>query len=390
MKILFVGFNAKYINPTNQLIHRMLKLFAKVDLYGPGFVSDEELDRGLSAFSQARGPFDFIITTTQLAIEANPEETENFYRKYSLLQWGHSSIRFFMTDVKKYMGRSTVPKLVFVMDLDTHGVSQKTLNSLINFSDYIVAWGNGFSRKNSELPYLELESDYKRKAKLVPLGLWNQFCEDHRARFLNLGHFVGLHEFDFSPLNARRYHVSVAGQLYYARNKALRDLRRSDRLCVGSTGYRLAFSLADKLGFSPYSKLISQTIYRLLFKNLLCTSQISMTDGAAYDMVIRKFFEIPAAGAVLLARPCAGFEALGFRDAESAIILNENDPVGQVLALLKSPDHLQSIANKGRELVWQHHSITARAQQMKSALDRIKGGIFKGSSWRAGQFILTD
>jgi hypothetical protein len=390
MKILFVGFNAEYINPTNQLIHRMLKLFAEVVFYGPGFVSDKELHRGVKAFYDQHGPFDFLATTSQLAADAIPKATESFYRRNALCPWDKPPVGLFMTDARKYMERSSVPKLVFVMDLDTHGVSQKTLDSLINFSDYIVAWGNGFSRKNSELTYLELESDYKRKARLVPLGLWNQFCEDYRARFLNLGHFVGLHEFDFSPLNARRYHVSVAGQLYYARKKALRDLRRSDRISVGSTGYRLAFSLADKLGFSPYSKLMSQTIYRLLFKNLLCTSQISMTDGAAYDMVIRKFFEIPAAGAVLLARPCAGFEALGFRDAESAIILNENDPVGQVLALLKSPDHLQSIANKGQELVWQHHSITARAQQMKSALDRIVSGSFKGSSWCAGRFILTD
>ena len=81
MKILFVGFNAKYINPTNQLIPRMLKLFADVVLYGPGFVSDDDLNRGLSAFAEAQGPFDFIATTTQLLVDSNLEETENSYRR---------------------------------------------------------------------------------------------------------------------------------------------------------------------------------------------------------------------------------------------------------------------------------------------------------------------
>ena len=388
MKVLFVGFNAKYINPTNQLIPRMLKLFADVTLYGPGFVSDEELSSGLRAFVETRGSFDFIATTTQLAVESNPEQTKDFYKKYSLIQWGEASIRTFMEDARQCMLDSKVPKVSFVLDLDPYGTRADLLDQLDQFSDYIVAWGKGFSRDISDLPYLQRETAYKHKKR--PLGLWHKFFEDNAQKCINIGHFVGVHEFDFSPTAVRPYDVSVAGQLYYSREQTLDQLRQATALRVGTTGYRSIFGLLAKLGYSPYSRFIPHTIYRALFKQLLSKSKISMTDGAAYDAVIRKFLEIPASGALLLARPCAGFADLGFRDGESAVFLNEADPVRQVLTLLGDPERLQAIARKGQQIVWEKHSIHARAEQVSKCLNRIIEGRFVGSLWSEGEFKLIE
>ncbi|MBK8523287.1 MAG: glycosyltransferase family 1 protein [Betaproteobacteria bacterium] len=97
-----------------------------------------------------------------------------------------------------------------------------------------------------------------------------------------------------------------------------------------------------------------------------------------------------AAGALLLARPCGGFSSLGFRDGESAIVLDESDPAEQVVSLISDPDRLQSIATAGQELVWEKHSIQARSQQMESALHRILDGSFNGSVWENGEFVLID
>lgn len=87
-----------------------------------------------------------------------------------------------------------------------------------------------------------------------------------------------------------------------------------------------------------------------------------MTDGSAYDAVIRKFMEIPAAGALLLARPFVGFESMGFKNGESAMVHDEEDPVGQVLELLDDPVRLQAIAANGQKMLWENHSIHARAK----------------------------
>jgi hypothetical protein len=387
MKILFIGFNAKYINPTNQLIPRMLKLFAEVSFYGPGFVGDEDLAMGISAFVASHGPFDIVATTTQMAVDSDPRTTEDFYRQYSLLQWSAASIAPFMSDAKRHLKESKTPKVVFVMDLDTHGVRADLLQQLDDTSDYLVCWGKGFSVPNEELPYLKLERDYARK---TTIGLWYKFCQPRQSKFINLGHFVGTHEFDLTATSIRQHDVSVAGQLYYSRKRTLQLLNSSKSLRVGDTKYRIIFSLLSKVGYSPYSRLIPHIIYRALFKQVLCSSKISMTDGAAYDMMIRKYVEIPAAGALLLARPCVGFESLGFRDGVSAVLLDENDPAGQVIALLSDPVRLQAIAAKGQEVVWKNHSIHARAQQMEQSLQRILEGRFAGSVWRDGEFVLLD
>ena len=293
-----------------------------------------------------------------------------------------------MADARKFMVRSESPKVVFVMDLDTHGVRADLLAQLDKSADYIVAWGKGFSRPNEELPYLKVEKAYQSKAKVRPLGLWYDFCDEKLHKFINIGHFVGLHEFDFSPLSVRPYSVSVAGQLYFSREKTLDVLRRDKRLKVNSTGYRWIFSALSKIGLSPYARLIPHTIYRALFKQVLCSSKISMTDGGAYDIMIRKFVEIPAAGALLLARPCAGFKSLGFVDGESAVLLNEADPVGQAVKLLADTERLQTIARRGQEVVWEKHSIQARATQMEAALSLVLKGQFKGSVWHDGEFVL--
>jgi hypothetical protein len=388
MKILFVGFNADYINPTNQLIPRMLKLFSEVVLYGPGFVSDEVLNRGLLDFAQTHEDFDFIITITQLAVLANPDETEHFYRRYSLLHWGKASIRSFMEDAHQYMSQCTTPKVTFVLDVDTYGARADLLNQLDFFSDYFVTWGKGFSKTVTELPYLSFETAFKQAKS--PLGLWHDFFENRVKKCINFGHFVGTHEFDFTSIALRPFDVSVAGQLYYSRQRTLEVLKQSKLLRVGSTGYRWVFSLLDKIGCSPYSRLLPLTIYRSLFKQLLSNSKISMTDGSAYDAVIRKFMEIPASGALLLARPCVGFESLGFQDGESAVLLDESDPAGQVLELLRDPVRLQEIAANGQQVVWRNHSIHARAQQMALSLNHIQEGRFVGSAWRDGRFILLD
>ena len=85
-----------------------------------------------------------------------------------------------------------------------------------------------------------------------------------------------------------------------------------------------------------------------------------------------------------------GFESLGFRDGESAVLLDENDPVRQVLALLSDPARLQAIAKNGQEVVWKKHSIHARAEQMEKSLKRILDGNFVGSVWLNGEFVFLN
>jgi len=391
MRLLFVGLNAEYINPTSLLIPRMLMLFADTVCFGPGYVSEDELEVGIESFVGKHGPFDFVVTTSQLALSSNADIFINFYKRYTVRRWdNYETLRPFLGDVQAFLAIQGLRRIVFAMDLDTHGVSADLLLRLDQSADYICAWGKGFCRPSSELSNLLLEPAYTKKAQQVSLGLWYDFCNVHFTRFINVGHFVGLDEFCFSPITYRPLAVCVPGVLYRSRRQTLDKLREHRRLRIGSTRYQLFFSILDKLYMSPYSHPLLHLIYRRLFINLLSSSKISMTDGAAYDMMIRKFVEIPAYGSLLLARPCAGFERLGFRDGESAVILNESDTIHQVTRLLSDQERMQTIARKGQSVVWNNHSIHARASQVSSSLTKIINGSFAGSLWVDGEFQLLD
>lgn len=388
MRILYVGFNAKYINPTSQLLQCLLKLIGDVTFYGPGFSSIEELQGGIGKFYKKQDPFDFVFTSIQLAVVSDPLETRDFYRKYCVTTWGDVNLEAFMLESRQFLLLCSKPRIVFALDLDPYAVQSKLITELDEVADFIVSLGAGFTKPNADLRYLTNERDIAEKAKTIPLGLWHDYCQTHTSKFISLGHFVGLDEFYFGPLALRAHSVSVTGKQYFFRKKALLEFMKGRRISVGQSSYRWIFSLLSRLGVSPYSRLVSHEIYRTLFKKLLLSSKISFTDGGAYDYMIRKFVEIPASGALLLARKCAGFDSLGFVDGESAVVINESDVLGQVVALLEDSSRIQQIALRGQSIVWEKHSLQARASQLTSALRAISGGDFRGSTWDRGEFVL--
>lgn len=390
MRILFVGVNARYINPTSSLIPPLLKTIADTVFFGPGFVGDDVLQRGVAAFYERQGPFDLVATTTQFAALSDPDATLDFYRRYSLYRGGAFPFAAFMTDVRNFLCRMGGIRLCFVMDLDTYAVRNDLLEQLTEAASHFVGPGEGFSKPNEELPLFDLEPDYRRKTATRPVGLWHQFVTTCRERFINLAHFVGPHEFHFLPLSLRTYSASVAGQPYYARRNALEALRACRTLRIAPTRYRAVFSSLDKFGMSPYARRYVHLLYNAVFVRILSDSRIGVTDGGGHEVAIRKFFEVPASGSLLLARPCAGFEALGFEDGRTAVILNEVDPAGQVLALLREPDRMQHIATAGQNVVWDKHSLHARAEQMKASVESIVAGRFRGSFWQHGEFHITE
>jgi hypothetical protein len=390
MRILFVGFNARYINPTNQLAIRMLKLLGDVEFFGPGFIQDEELEKGLDSFLENSPDFDFVFTTTQIALNSDGESAENFYRNFSICNWQAKSSIGFIKDAHQVLLRGGLTTVVLVLDLDPYAIQHAEICKLDEISDYIVGLGEKFALPRGELRYLTSERLIREKEKTHTLGLWYDYCTSKKEKFINLGHFVGTHEFDFNPLNRRSVDISVPGQPYHVRAEMLKRLKHEKNLTVGHTYYRLAYSFMSKVGLFPFSNTILHSVYRVLFRDLLCSSKLSMTDGGPYEFFVRKFVEIPAAGSVLLARPCTGFESLGYKFGVSAIEIDPERPVEQVMDLLNNLPFLQKIAQNGRELVWNSHSIQARANQVGQALAAISEGRFRGSTWANGQFRIVD
>jgi hypothetical protein len=152
--------------------------------------------------------------------------------------------------------------------------------------------------------------------------------------------------------------------------------------------FRTAMAVMDRLKLRPYAHPLLQNAYNFTFAQAIRSVRYAYTDGYGYDRPIRKFFEIPALGTVLLCTGCAGFRELGFVDRENAIEVAPGDIYDAIAWLTEEPERAQKIADAGRNLVWTKHSTLARARQLSQCIAAIAAGTFRGSRWQAGEFIV--
>jgi hypothetical protein len=239
------------------------------------------------------------------------------------------------------------------------------------------------------LKYFEKEEFYARKVHSHKFGAWHDFVTTHEERFINIGHFVGETEFNWGALYNRKYAVSVPGQMYYRRAMVQRRLK-AQGYALPSGRHKLLFAMMDRIGLRPYAKSPLLGLYNLLFQQMIAESRCVYTEGYGYERPIRKFFEIPALGAVLLCSPCAGFHTLGFVDRQNCVIVSESDVVDAIRWLDESSDTAQRIADAGRLLVWRQHSIYARAAQFHHSLEAILSGRYRGGEWHGGKFVIRE
>lgn len=387
MKLLYIGICAKYINPTNSLLPATIALHNEVVLYGPGYVSAEVLARGIERFVEEHGGFDLVLSSRP-GWEMGEADVA-FLRRFTVSRVDMATVLPFAADVRAFLKKTDFLKVLFLTDLDVHAVSQSAIDGLKESGAWFVTWGQGFSRALSDLDVFSKEEFYARKANQSKLGLWHAFSEECNSRFLSLGHFVAETEFDWGGLNERPYRISVPGQRY-VRRREMEALLRANGIPLPRAAAKPLFSLIDRIGVRPYANAALQTYYGVQFRELIANSQSAYTDGSGYERPIRKFFEIPALGTILLCTPFPGFEKLGFEHRKNALIVDPTDVLDVLEELKQFPEEACRIAAAGRDLIWNSHSAHARGSQLASCFGAIRAGVYQGSDWSDGQFtILT-
>jgi glycosyltransferase involved in cell wall biosynthesis len=146
-----------------------------------------------------------------------------------------------------------------------------------------------------------------------------------------------------------------------------------------------AYSVANKLRLPVFSRFLPLRMYNLAFQRLLSRSSLIYTASEGFGIPIRKYFEIPAAGAAMLCAPCNGFKEIGFRPGEHYVHTIPDDLVGAALELAKDLGKAQVIARSCQAMVREKHSLTARAGQLRNCLDLLLAGTYAGSQWIGGE-----
>jgi len=282
-------------------------------------------------------------------------------------------------------GTLSIPRVALFLETDYYDWEEtREIEVLQRRTDYAIGLGPEFSRLRSEMTGLKQEIF----GSLVT-DAWASYARRHKDRIASLVHFISDPEISLRKLVGRKYAWGVIGVQYHARKVALDALRTARVPVVRQTRFRKLMALAKKLRLMLNEPRPIQRWFNSDYQHRLESSRYAFACGSAIDMPVRKFFEIPAAGAVLVCKPFCGFEAAGFRDGVNAIACDPQDIMDVHRSLEADPERAQAIADAGRRLVFTKHSLATRAAQLRETLSAMADGSFAGARWNNGEYTVA-
>lgn len=395
MKILYADVNVKYMNPTPNLMPALMQTINEdATFYGPGFVSQDEIDIGIQKWCELTGPYDAIIVGSWTPIlvdsyEVAVDNSLNFLNKYVVRSFQLDTAKTFIQDIQQNLNKLDVPLKIYCgLAYDYYATSQAQIDKIEALGLSLIAPNHQFSQRLEDLPeFIKQEPYYQKKAKRLS-NSWQDFVSQQPERIITATHFVSPDEFSFNALAVRNNLISVPGVGYHLRKEAIKNLRTKGYYNISSASFSSVYKLANRLGLRVYGRSIPLKLFNFLFFRVLSNTKFIYTARGAFGTPVRKFFEIPAAGALLLCTPCLGYDELGFNNNEHYI---ETAPGGLVDVLDKLSSEFkttQRIATAGRKLVDSKHSINARANQIRACLNEMVDGNYLGSYWDKGRFVM--
>jgi hypothetical protein len=387
-KVLYLDINAKYIAPTRNLLPILLKKIFDVTFFGPGYVSDKTILLGVEKFIEKEQNFDFIITNEHILFNSqkqnNKTQNLNAYKNNYVLKFNTELLQFSLNDMYTFFKKTKIDKLSFILETDYYCLDKYILDEAFNTNSFFITEGRQFIKSKFEMEYLSSEKFQNRTN-----DYWFDFVNSNNNKIISLSQFMDETEFSFNHFSNKKNLVDVPGINYFLRKKAIDNLR-SNKISLPSKKYMVLYSLYSKIFGSPFSNYQLLKIYNNIFRENIENSRYAFTCGSATAIPIRKFYEIPALGTFLLCAPCTGFSELGFEDGINCKTIDPSYLCQAIVDLESDLDLTILIAERGRELVWDKHSVYARAQQLLTACFAIKNRIFNGTYWSKGTFKLDN
>lgn len=378
MNYLFVDLALRYVNPTRNY-QPCLFGSGTLKFYGPGYVSEACLELGVEAFIKSNGPFDAVIVTEHIAFSKmveNANAEKSFRQNYTF----SFSSELFSKRIEIYEELKSVAlfKVLLTLETDYFHLTEEHISIAEDEFDLVVGWGEQFISK------LPAENDgYGDGFLKAANNNWFEFSKRAFKKIVPIAHFVGENEFCFSDIFSRSTDFVVPGASYDKRKTAKYELSKMG--LMKSEAFSIPYiGIARRFGIYPLNWEWFQDYYMRSFKQSIKDAKIAYTCGSSLNWPIRKYFEIPALGAVLFCNPCNGFEALGFKNGHNSIVCSPEDLPALGVKILSNPSEASAIASAGRELIFKHHTLSVRAQQCSNALECALAGNWNGAVWDKG------
>lgn len=385
MRILLLDANVTYLNPTRSLLPDVLAIVGNLTPFGPGWVSESVLRAGVRNFVARQGPFDVAVVTEHVHRSLAPSWNESaavhaYRKKYSFP--GNWSAIASLPSIAAELDELHLPVVSTFFETDGYSLPEGAL-------DFALRVSSGFVGPGPDLSWVPaVDWDGESRLECAPTATWNTFLEETAGVFCSLPHFVSRDEVSWVPYRERRRRVLVPGIQYREREDARRLLRQA-QLPFASVGTTLPGLAARVNPLLPNGLRVKvQRHLQERFRREIAGSWVAFTSGSVLRHCVRKYFEIPAAGTLLLATPCQGVTNLGFRSEINYWSADMNSLEQDVSRLLSNPSRLEEVAKAGQLLVRERHSVSARAKQIAGYLEAMLAGRKVSGRFVAGDFVI--
>jgi hypothetical protein len=382
-RLLYVGFNRAYVNRTFAVLIRALQANHEIDFFGPGYQPEHILVQGPQRWLDQHGPYELLlfdhytIMHDHLTKQRRPFGADVTYFPHHAYYQYAPTLALFIDD---FTGAKC-----FIVNWDVYGLEAKRTEHLERMGAFIA---DGSQARETIAERQERFGAYVKKgvsSKGFWLGEgtdhWVNFINSNRQRVLEVPHAIGMDQFSYKPIASRENSFSVPGTNYAERENVYRFLTVHQRL------QKLRTKIEDRLYTQTYSSLSSKRLLAIhhRYDAEIDNTKIVYTSGSIYRSPVRKYFEIPALGAMPVGQVMEGFDNLGFRNDFNFIIAETPEEVRRVLSEYKE-DEAQRIATNARRLILEQHSEPARARQLTESIKKIVDGSFRGSYWHDGTY----
>jgi hypothetical protein len=393
MKILYTDIHLHSLNPTNTLLSAMVATAARVTRFGPGYVSREVLAAGIERFVDSTGPYDALFIGPNVPVLSSPAAwpaSLAYTQRYAALASDPESGMKYLKDLFASLPRLVVPlRVASLVTLDYYGSAKAQIDRLNELGLHVLAPDLVFAQRIEELPaWASGEEHFQRKKERLT-NAWVDFISDNPSRVLSSLHFVAESEFFFRTLEERTMVASVPGAEYLLRGQARKSLKKKGIRSASKLLFN-AYRVLNKLRIPVYSKFIPLRMFNVSYQGSLLDTQFVYTARGGFGIPVRKFLEIPAAGAMMICTPPLGFAEMGFVDGEHYVEAGPEDAPDVIMQLSQDLGRAQAMAGKAQQLVWDAHSLSARGAQLRKCLESIQAGSYQRSRWQAGKFVVEE
>ncbi len=421
MKILIVDVNWDYKNIMYRQFYNYLSYGNEISFFGPGYVSRDSLEKGILNFMDKK-EYDAVILGVYFVYSTNisgmhysaysvHRKVIPYYNVNDAYQCCHKIYKqlldlkniikiFFYYEDPLAMGKGDQKICAELMEKDFFLMSWPS-EMLVTMRQRINGHNAGYNamilNTNSLLEFME-----KNKKQSIPLLLTA----------------ISFHEIFFGEYSIRTYDWCVPGnrvrEFYPGRDTLANILKNKGYKCWDYDPYqklsvvsiekkqldRYVFRNREEKIFSyfygknnyvsSYPNMESIAACREIYLESMRKTKRVLVDGGITKLLVRKYFEACACGALMVGMETSGLEAMGFVDKYNCRVINDGDIEEQIEEIMKDDHNNEEIAKKGQQLILKKHMFTNRVLSLTKTIETIKNGNYSGAYWNKGEYVIKE